>query len=142
MLDPNLSAAWYLSGFQRITRGEHDDAIDRFARAMRLSPLDPEMVRMQTGTAMAHLLAGRFDSALVWAEKAYGDLPSFLLAAAIVAASHALAGRVDQARQALHRVSRLDPTLRASTLDEWVLLHRREDLEMFREGLRKAGLPA
>src|SRR3546814_7720793 len=53
VLDPNLSAAWYLSGFQRIARGDHDDAIGRFARAMRLSPLDPEMVRMQTGTAMA-----------------------------------------------------------------------------------------
>src|SRR3546814_19723764 len=63
VLDPNLSAAWYLSGFQRIARGDHDDAIGRFARAMRLRPLDPEMVRMQTGTAMAHLLAGRFGTA-------------------------------------------------------------------------------
>src|SRR3546814_4215533 len=36
VLDPNLSAAWYLSGFQRIARGDHDDAIGRFARAMRL----------------------------------------------------------------------------------------------------------
>jgi tetratricopeptide (TPR) repeat protein len=95
MLNPNLSAAWYLAGFQRISRGEPDEAIERFARAMRLSPLDPEMVRMQTGTAMAHLFARRFDAALSWAEKAFRELPSFLLAVGIIAASHALAGRTD-----------------------------------------------
>ena len=58
-------------------RGEPDDAIEHFARAMRLSPLDPEMYRMQAGTALAHLFAGRFDEASSWAEKAFRDLPSF-----------------------------------------------------------------
>ena len=47
-----------------------------FAHAVRLSPLDPEMFRMQAGTALAHFFAGRFDSALAWAEKALGNLPS------------------------------------------------------------------
>src|SRR5262249_9781395 len=45
-LNPNLAAAWFLSGFLKVWRGEPDDAIDRFTRAMRLSPLDPEMYRM------------------------------------------------------------------------------------------------
>jgi TolB-like protein len=141
VLNPNLSAAWYLSGFQRIARGEHDDAIERIAHAMRLSPLDPEMVRMQAGTAMAHLFAGRFDDASSWAEKALRDLPGFLLAAGIVAASHALAGRTDEARQALRHLRGLDPELRISNLKDWVLLRRPEDLAVFTEGLRKAGLP-
>ncbi len=81
--NPNLSAAWYLGGFQRISRGEPDEAIERFARAMRLSPLDPEMVRMQAGTAMAHLFAGRFDAASAWAETALRELPSFLMVVGI-----------------------------------------------------------
>src|SRR3546814_1505951 len=68
---------------------------------------------MQTGTAMAHLLAGRFDTAVSWSEKAYRDLPSFLLAVGIVAASHALAGRTDEAQQAVHHLRQLDPTLRS-----------------------------
>jgi TolB-like protein len=141
VLDPNLSAAWYLSGFQRITRGDHDDAIGRFARAMRLSPLDPEMVRMQTGTAMAHLLAGRFDIAVLWAEKARRDLPTFLLATGILAASHALAGRTDEAQHAIHHLRQLDPTLRLSNLKDWILLHRLEDLATIEDGFRRAGLP-
>ena len=93
VLNPNLAAAWFLGGFLRVWHGEPDGAIEHFARAMRLSPLDPEMYRMQAGMAVAHLFAGRFDAASSWAEKAFSDLPSFLLVAAIVAASHALAGQ-------------------------------------------------
>ena len=92
-LDPNLAAAWFLGGFLRTERGDPDQAIEFFTRAMRFSPLDPEMFRMQAGMALAHLFAGRFESASSWAEKAYRDLPSFLLVVAIIAASHALAGR-------------------------------------------------
>ena len=141
VLNPNLAVAWFLGGFLRIWRGEQDEAIERFARAMRLSPLDSEMYRMQAGTAMAHLLAGRFDAASSWAEKALSDLPSFLIAVGIVAASHALAGRMDEARLAMDHVRRLDPALRISNLQNWLPLHRPEDLATFAGGLRKAGLP-
>src|SRR5207237_10922687 len=60
-LNPNLAGAWYASGWTRVFRGEPETAIEHFARAMRLSPLDPQVIRMQAGTAFAHLLAGRYD---------------------------------------------------------------------------------
>ena len=142
LLDPNLAAAWYLSGFQRVARGEPDDAIERFARAMRLSPLDPEMVRMQAGTAMAHLFAGRFDAASSWAETAFRQLPGFVLAVAIMAASHALADRLEEARRAMTQLRRLHPALRISRLEDWLLLRRLEDRTALTEGLKRAGLPA
>jgi TolB-like protein len=141
VLNPNLAAAWFLSGFLRIWRGEPDDAIERFARAMRLSPLDPEMFRMQAGTAVAHLLAGRFDTASLWAEKAFRELPSFLIAVGTIAASHALAGRMDEARRAMRHMRELDPTLRISNLTDWLPLQRPDDLATFADGLRKGGLP-
>jgi TolB-like protein/tetratricopeptide (TPR) repeat protein len=141
VLNPNLAAAWYIGGFARIYRGEPDDAIERFARAMRLSPLDPEMVRMQAGTALAHLFAGRFDVASSWAEKASRDLPSFLIPASIIAASHALAGRTQEARRAMNHLRELDPALRISNLTDWLPIHRPEDLATFADGLRRAGLP-
>ena len=108
---------------------------------MRLSPLDPEMFRMQTGTAMAHMLAGRFDVASAWAEKARRELPNFLRVSAYSAASHALAGRMDEARRAMAHVRRIDATLRISNVEGWVVLRRPEDLATFVEGLRRAGLP-
>lgn len=141
-LDPNLAAAWLFSGYLQIWRGNPDDALDRIARAMRLNPLDPEMFRMQAGVALAHLLAGRYDSASEWAEKAYGEMPTFVMAIAIVAASHGLAGRTDQARQAMHQLRQLDPGLRLSTLEGWLPFYGQADFSRFAVGLRKAGLPA
>jgi Flp pilus assembly protein TadD len=122
-------------------RGESDEAIERLARAMRLSPLDSEMYRMQGGTALAHLYAGRFDQAASWAEMALRDLPDFLIVVSISAASHAHAGRTEEARRAMHRLRRLDPALRLSNFRDLLPYHRPEDLATFEEGLRKAGLP-
>ena len=141
VLNPNLAAAWFLGGFVRIMQGEPDDAIKRLAHAMRLSPLDSEMYRMQGGAALAHLFAGRFDEAGPWAEKALRELPSFLIVICIIAASHALAGRMDEARQAMQNLRRLDPALRLSGLRDWLLFHRPEYLALLSEGLRRAGLP-
>jgi tetratricopeptide (TPR) repeat protein len=140
-LDPNLAAAWFLGGFLRTERGDPDDAIEFFTRAMRFSPLDPEMFRMQAGMALAHLFAGRFDAASSWAEKAYRDLPSFLMVVGIIAASHALAGRSDEAQRAMSHLRELDPTLRVSSLADWLPMHRSDDLATFADGLRRAGLP-
>jgi tetratricopeptide (TPR) repeat protein len=141
VLNPNLAAAWFLGGFLRLWRGEPDDAIERFARAMRLSPLDPEMYRMEAGTAMAHLLAGRIDAASSWAERAFRRLPSFMLPVSVIAASYARAGRMDEARRAMDHLRQLDPALRASNISDWLPLRRPKDLAAFADGLRRAGLP-
>ena len=141
ILNPNLASAWFLGGFLRVWRGESEPAIELFAQAMRLSPLDPEMYRMQAGMAMAHLFAGRFDVASSWAEKSFWNLPSFLMVVSIVAASHALAGRTSAARQAMQRLRQLDPTLRISNLRDWLPIQRPDDLALFADGLRRAGLP-
>jgi TolB-like protein/Tfp pilus assembly protein PilF len=141
VFNPNLAAAWFLGGFLRVWHGEPDSAIERFEHAMRLSPLDPEMYRMQAGLAAAHLFAGRFDMASLWAEKAFTDLPSFLMVVAIITASHALAGRMDEARRAMRHLRRLDSSLSISNLNEWLPIHRPQDFAMLADGLRRAGLP-
>jgi Flp pilus assembly protein TadD len=141
VLNPALASAWFLGGFLRAWNGEPDGATEHFARAIRLSPLDPEMYRMQAGMALAHLFAGRFDTASSWAEKAFRHLPSFLMVVSIVAASHALAGRPDEARRAMNHLRQLDPTLRVSNLADWLPIHRPQDLATFADGLRRAGLP-
>jgi hypothetical protein len=121
--------------------GEPDAAIERFSHAMRLSPLDSEMFRMQAGMALAHLVARRFDAASEWAEKAFRELPVFLLAVSIIAASHALAGRMAEARQAMAHLRKLDPALHITALQDWIRFKREDDARLFAEGLGKAGLP-
>jgi TolB-like protein len=141
MLNPNLAAAWFLGGFLRVWLGESDGAIERFGRAMRLSPRDPETYRMRAGMAAAHLFARRFDEASACAEEASRDLPDFLLVAAVAAASHTLAGRIEEGRKAMEHLRKLDPSLRISNLRDWLPIRRAEDFATFADGLRRAGLP-
>lgn len=141
LLNPNLAPAWYLGGILRALRGEADVAIENLAHATRLSPLDPEMFRIQVGMSLAHFFAGRFEAAADWAEKALGNLPSLLAPTALLAASHAHCGRMDKAGLAMQRLRELDPSLRISTLRDWLPIQRTEDLAQFAEGLRLAGLP-
>ncbi|MDR8363670.1 winged helix-turn-helix domain-containing protein [Pseudomonas sp. JL3] len=141
LLNPNLAPAWFLGGILRALRGEADAAIKDLTHAVRLSPLDPEMFRMQVGMALAHFFAGRFDPASDWAEKALRNLPCLLASVALIAASHALSGRMDKAKQAMQRLHELDPSLRVSNLKDWLPIQRPEDFKRFADGLRLAGLP-
>ncbi|MGE8064786.1 winged helix-turn-helix domain-containing tetratricopeptide repeat protein [Pseudomonas sp. NPDC089569] len=141
LLNPNLAPAWYLGGILRALHGETEAAIEDLNHAVRLSPLDPEMFRMQIGMALANFFAGRFDSAAHWAEKALGNLPTLVPPVALIAASHALSGRLDEARLAMQRLRELDPSLRLANLKDWLPIKRAEDLARFADGLRLAGLP-
>ncbi|MCC2656880.1 MAG: CadC-family transcriptional regulator [Panacagrimonas sp.] len=140
-LNPNLAAAWFLGGFLKIWHGEPELALDYLGRAMRLSPVDPELYRMQAGMAVANLLLGRLDASSSWAEKAFRELPSFLLAAAVLAASHALAGRTTEAQGAMKSLRLLDPNLRLNNISEWLPIQLPTHLDTILDGLRKAGLP-
>jgi adenylate cyclase len=141
-LNPNLAAAWLYSGMVRVWLGEPDLAVEQLARAMRLSPLDPHIVRMQAATAHAHFFAGRYDMASSWAGTALRDRPNDNIALRIAVASNALAGRLEQAQKVLARLRQVDPALRVSNLRDTLGPHRRlEDLARYEEGLRKAGLP-
>jgi adenylate cyclase len=142
VLNPNLASAWYHSGVARNWLGEPDSAIERLARAMRLSPLDPLLGWMQVATAHAHVFAGRYDLASSWAGTALRDNPDHLNALRISAASHALGGRLEQAHKALARLRQLDPARRVSNLKDTMGPYRRpEDVARYEDGLRRAGLP-
>ena len=141
VLNPNHATAWYLGGWVRIFLGKLDVAIEHLARAIRLSPLDPALYNMQTGTAFAHFLAGRYDEASSWVEQPFQNDLKYLQAAAVTAASHALGGRPEEARQAMQRLRQIDPSLRISNLKDWFPLRRPEDFARWADGLRKAGLP-
>jgi TolB-like protein/class 3 adenylate cyclase len=140
-LDPNLAAAWHLSGWVRIYLGEPEMAIEHMARAMRLNPLDPLIFGMQNGTAAAHFLAGRYDEASSWAEKALREHSNYLPAMRMAAASHALAGRIAEAQKGMARMRQIDPELRGSNLTDVVPFRGPEDFARYVEGLQRAGLP-
>ena len=141
MLNPNLAVAWYASGWTRLWLGELEFAIEHFAQSMRLSPLDPQIIAAQTGTAFAHFLAGRYLEAISWTDKAMWEQTNYVSTLRVAAASNALAGRLAEASKITARLLELEPTLRVTTLKDWVPFRRPEDLARLEDGLRKAGLP-
>jgi TolB-like protein/DNA-binding winged helix-turn-helix (wHTH) protein len=141
VLNPNLAQAWYCAGYVKIFCGEPDMALEHLEHVMRLSPIDPLMFLVQTGTAFAHLIAGRYDEASSWADQALREKPDYHPALRVAAASNALAGRLSRARNALAHLRELNPVLRVSSLKDLVPFRRPEDLARYEEGLRKAGLP-
>jgi TolB-like protein len=143
-LNPNLAPAWNYSGWVRIFIGEHEAAIGRFDRALRLSPRDPTSFHMRTGIAYANFLAGHYEKASSLAPDALRDQAhqaTFLGGLRILAASRALDGKLEEARDAIDRLLQLDPAVRVSNLKDRISPLRPEDFAKYADGLRKAGLP-
>jgi TolB-like protein/DNA-binding SARP family transcriptional activator len=141
VLNPNWAWAWLFSGWAKVWLGEPEVAVERIARAMRLSPQDPQFFNMRTGMAWAHFVAGGYAESASWAQSALREQPTYVSALRLLAASSALLGRPADAERAMAMLRQLDPGSRISTIKERDPLRRPEHLAQFAEGLRKAGLP-
>jgi adenylate cyclase len=140
-LDPNLVIARHWSGFTHLWLGNVDAAIEQFKIALRLSPLDPRSFNALTGLAYAHFFAGRNEDALSSAAAAIRLQSKFVPAQLILAACHAMSGRVQEAREVCARAMQLDPTLRISGMKDWGPNRRPEDTEKLVQAFRVAGVP-
>ena len=140
-LNPNMTGAWAVGGWTKIYLGEPDKAIEYFARAIRLNPLDPLVPRNHTGIAAAQFLSGRYKEAALSAQNALRQHPNDLPLLRVAAASHALAEQITEAQKTIARVCHLDPALRLSRVAELAPCRRPEDVSRYVDGMRKAGLP-
>jgi TolB-like protein/class 3 adenylate cyclase/Tfp pilus assembly protein PilF len=141
VLNPNLAVAWFFGGWLMIWLGKPNVAIERFSRAMRLSPLDPVIAYGQLGTAHAHFFAERYEEASSWARLALWGMPDGPPELRITAASDVMAGRLDQAQRTMARLRQIDPGRSISNLADVLGPYRPEDLARYKEALRSAGLP-
>jgi TolB-like protein/tetratricopeptide (TPR) repeat protein len=141
ILNPNLAAGWHLSAWVNLYLGKPEVTIERSTHAIRLSPLDRVAPLAYTQMAAGHFWAGHYDEASSWAEKGLREQANWAGAARVAAASHALAGRLDQAQKAMARLRQIDPALRVSDIKHMFPFRRPEDVARYEEGLRKAGLP-
>jgi TolB-like protein len=139
VLNSNLANAWHASGLIMAWRGEPESAVQHIGRAIRLSPLDPFVVNTYGSMAFAHFLAGHYDDARSWAERAVRKRPQ-AVNWRFLAASCALSGRIDEAQRAMAQMRRDNPTLRVSDLKN-LPFRRPDDLARYEEALRRAGLP-
>ena len=59
----------------------------------------------------------------------------------VLAASKALTGEVEEAREVVGRILKLDPALRISNLKDRISPLKSEDFTKYADALRKAGVP-
>jgi TolB-like protein len=140
-LNPNLVWAWFFSGWVQLQLNKPDVAIERFNRAMRLNPNDPQMYATQDGMAAAHFVARRYAEAVSWAKAALREKPDFVPSMCVAAASAAYAEQISEAHEMVARLRELDPTLRISRIKDPALIEFGGNFDRFADGLRKAGLP-
>jgi adenylate cyclase len=130
--------AWNCRGWVYRIAGLPEEAVPSFQRAVRMSPVDPELHKSVTGMGYALIELRRFDEAIVAGKKALRQNPSWSATYRCLAASFAHLGRDAEAREAAVRVLEFDP---AFTISGWIARGGQSNAKLLIEGLRKAGLP-
>jgi adenylate cyclase len=126
-LNPNSAFAWGRSGSSDLSCGDPDAAKEKYERALRLSPTDPERASFTIGIARAHFNAGQYDDAILWAERTFREHPGTPTGQRLRVAAYAMAGRTDQARRALADLLADEPHMRLSKLAGFEANWRRRD---------------
>ena len=140
-LDPNLAVARIWNGYVQLRLGDGHAAIEQFQVGLRISPLDPRIYLAQNGIAAAYFILGRYQDGFLWAKNAVQENPNFVLAHLHMTVGHALAGRIEEARQAWMVARQINPNLNISTVRNRWRFTRSKDFQFYEEALRIAGVP-
>jgi TolB-like protein/Tfp pilus assembly protein PilF len=138
-LNPNFATAHGRLGSALAYDGRPERALQHLNYALRLSPYDPQNAFLYGNIAMAHYQARRYGEAVEFAGKAVRLRPAVTGAYRVLCAGLAMAGRIDDARAALQRIRRLQPTLSLAWVAETYPLTELP-MQHFLDGLRKSGL--
>jgi adenylate cyclase len=140
-LDPSFAQAHYALAMALATGGRPKEALPHIELAMRLSPQDPYFGQFLVRRAEAYLFLGRIEEAVESAEQSLREPNIQWSRWAILAASQAHLGRLEEARRSIEALQALRPGIDlAFTRDYWPIADINA-LEYLIEGLRKAGLP-
>lgn len=108
-LDPNNAWAWTRFGWIAIYKGDAAGAIERFQRAVMLSPMDPMAFNMKLGIASAMARAGDFRDAISIVREIIADNPDIVMSYRYLAAWSALDGDLETARWAGEKMMAVQP---------------------------------
>lgn len=140
MLDPNSSWAWARSGWLETYLDCPENALENFARALRLSPFDPMNFNVYAGMGSAHEVAQRFDKAARHYQRALEERPNAYWVYRHLASALSGAGRMDEAGQAFSMMMQCYPDLTVARVRE-ALLYSDAVLDRMVDNLKALGLP-
>ena len=141
-LNPSFAQAYLGLGMTLTLAGHLQEAKTALSQCMRLSPRDPVLWASTLLLGMACILSQEHEEAVDWARKtiqnprAAGYWPYAVLAAAL-----AQLGQMDEARKALSAALEAKPDLSIAYLVKTLPTKNPDGLNLYLDGLRRAGLP-
>jgi TolB-like protein len=142
-LNPNSARAWWAYGIAHAYLGQRDAAISHLERSQRLNPLDMSGHAYWTAMAVAHFFVGSIAEAMEASGAALRSWPHSTQALRLRAATCALGGNLDEARDCISRLLSLYPTATIADFTAQFALQAEDSpyLLQYSRGLRAARLP-
>lgn len=140
-LNPNLAPAWGLSALACTYVGDLDEAARRFARYRQLAPMDCPGYFCDTGMTMMEVVRRDYTSAVQIGRRSSQMNQGFAAGLRHYLSALGHAGLHDEARMILRRLLDVLPDFTIQGYIPHCPLDRPEDIDIYIEGLRLAGVP-
>jgi DNA-binding SARP family transcriptional activator len=139
-LNPSLPFAWAVSCLSLSYAGRHQEAVRHGERARTLSPFDPHSFFFDAALLVPTFALRDFDRAVTLGRRALAINPAMIGPKKGLLAALGHLGRHQDAAELLAKIRAQAPELTLDAARKRSPLSRPEDLELFVEGLRLAGL--
>jgi TolB-like protein len=140
--NPNEGLAWLHRGTLSAFEGRGCEAVEETDRAVELSPLDPWRYYYDSLCATAALAAREYERALSLARRSLQCNRTHASTLRVMAIASSELGRLDEARESLGQLRRLDPSLTVSGYLARSPAAPYETGKRWSDALHRAGLPA
>lgn len=140
-LNPNCSLAYGSLGTALAIAGRTEESITNQEIAIRMNPRDPSIFFRFSGLALAHYMAGDFEAAILWAERAIHRMPGWYLAHFLLAASQVALGRSEEAHAAVEACRAVLPEISIADTERMPFRDGAK-MQEFRDRLDAAGFSA
>jgi TolB-like protein len=142
-LNPCHAHAYCAVGDSLAYEGRLEESIVQFETAIRLSPHDPFRWAFYSYRALAHLFLGQFEAAVEWAQRAVGTPNCQYWSNAHLVCALGHLGRSDETSAAKETLLRRVPNFSCDFARKKLFyIKRPEQMNLYLEGLRKAGIAA
>ena len=138
-LDPNHADGYAQMAFALTYAGQPKEALGAMQKAMRLNPRHPFVYKWIVGHAQ--FLMGQYEEAAQRFENVLKRNPHFPVAPLLLAAAYGHLGRIEDAEWEVDETLTLLPELSLEHIRQTAVYDDPAHLELYIDGLRKAGLP-
>ncbi len=139
-IDPNAAWAWSRLGWIEAYSDHSEASIEKFERALRLSPLDPMNFNNWIGIGSAHEIVEDYDEAVAFYRRGLAERPHARWLWRHLACALSGAGRMDEAHEAYAEMLRTYPDL-TTTKFRQAMAFSPAVLDRMVANLRRLGLP-